>query len=530
MNGLLGKGGSSVEGRIERIQIMREDGTIREDRKVNIHNTIVNTGLDNILSIGGFDANGVSEHTLDISNENQRAYDEGLWIRMTWFTAIGTGESANGTTYNMTDLVSPYLDSSGNKYSSSHYIPGTADKSIRGTTADSYIAGDIRSTHRVTNNSLKVTEDNVTIKEVGFFCAISTTFSTAFGSQSWNVGDMFSRIELGENSVTLNTGERMVITYAITEYACASSHQAIDSIGLVDGNGDPITVDDGEGNSYPLGAIARTSFCDGYGGTVIDFLAYPNQNVNYLSGGFHGIRDTSESGFITPSSTGNKGGGSFSHWYHLRSYSSYSNSVAMSQQSGYQTTYFNYLSCGFMAQNGNINVLDGWNTNDSYGFPNINATSNKKSSSILTLFAYGSDYDSTNGTYKYFGKCKNNASNPVPYNNYISGRDSTAMPTPTLTSYTRGTFYRDQEWVVPTYYPDPRTGYGSNSVLSVSSANPASVSNIYWLWIRNMIYKFGYFVEQGNLSTFVSAPIVKKAGQVIRFTLREGITRHQANT
>ena len=63
-NAIFENPGNSIEGRIERLQIMRSDGTIRESKQVNIHNTIVNSGLDNILTIGGFAAG---------SNTNNRA-------------------------------------------------------------------------------------------------------------------------------------------------------------------------------------------------------------------------------------------------------------------------------------------------------------------------------------------------------------------------------------------------------------------------------------------------------------------------
>ena len=65
-NAIFENPGNSIEGRIERLQIMRSDGTIRESKQVNIHNTIVNSGLDNILTIGGFDAG---------SNTNNKTFE-----------------------------------------------------------------------------------------------------------------------------------------------------------------------------------------------------------------------------------------------------------------------------------------------------------------------------------------------------------------------------------------------------------------------------------------------------------------------
>ena len=65
---ILNSPGNTVEGRIERLQIMRSDGTIRESKRVNIHNTIVNTGLDNILTIGGFTTGQtINDKTLEVN-------------------------------------------------------------------------------------------------------------------------------------------------------------------------------------------------------------------------------------------------------------------------------------------------------------------------------------------------------------------------------------------------------------------------------------------------------------------------------
>jgi hypothetical protein len=68
-NAIFENPGNSVEGRIERLQIMRSDGTIRESKRVNIHNTIVNSGLDNILTVGGFAVgSNTNNYTFDFNN------------------------------------------------------------------------------------------------------------------------------------------------------------------------------------------------------------------------------------------------------------------------------------------------------------------------------------------------------------------------------------------------------------------------------------------------------------------------------
>ena len=185
--------GNSIEGRIERLQIMRSDGTIRESKIVNIHNTIVNTGLDNILTVGGFDNTNVNNKTFDFNNSdsngseryNGAKYVSGQWIRMLWFMKLGTDRYDNITLYDMTDLVSPYVNSDGETYSQSHYIPTSKNLAIRGTTYDSMILGDIRSTHRITSNSVKVTENNTEITEVGFFVGINTTYYNQFTTQTY---------------------------------------------------------------------------------------------------------------------------------------------------------------------------------------------------------------------------------------------------------------------------------------------------------------------------------------------------------
>ena len=116
-NAIFENPGNSVEGRIERLQIMRSDGTIRESKRVNIHNTIVNSGLDNILTVGGFDASSnTNNKTLEFNrydaynNEyfNGAKYVSGQWIRMLWFMKLGTDTNNTMTLYDMTDLVYIY--------------------------------------------------------------------------------------------------------------------------------------------------------------------------------------------------------------------------------------------------------------------------------------------------------------------------------------------------------------------------------------------------------------------------------------
>ena len=120
-------------------------------------------------------------------------------------------------------------------------------------------------------------------------------------------------------------------------------------------------------------------------------------------------------------------------------------------------------------------------------------------------------------------RCSNNKTSPIPYENY-TGRNinsSRMTPNPTIKEYTRGNFYRDQEWVMPTYQPN----YTSSTN---ELPDPRHTATIYWLNIRNMLYKIGYFKEEGNISTFVPCPIKKKRGQVFRCTFREHVGRHIA--
>ena len=196
--------GNSVEGRIERLQIMRSDGTIRESKQVNIHNTIVNCGLDNILTVGGFDANSnINNNAPNINfynyydnkyNYNVLLYHLAQWIRMLWFMKLGTDTNNTITLYDMTDLVSPYVNADQETFSQSHYIPTSKNLAIRGTTYDSMIPGDIHSTHRITSNSVKITEDNTEITEVGFFVGINKTWENDWTKQVFTPGDMFCRM------------------------------------------------------------------------------------------------------------------------------------------------------------------------------------------------------------------------------------------------------------------------------------------------------------------------------------------------
>ena len=91
--------GNTIEGRIERLQIMRSDGSIRESKQVNIHNTIVNGGLDNILTVGGFaqgsntnnNAPNINYYNSNVSNTYPVLhYHLAQWIRMLWFMKLGT--------------------------------------------------------------------------------------------------------------------------------------------------------------------------------------------------------------------------------------------------------------------------------------------------------------------------------------------------------------------------------------------------------------------------------------------------------
>jgi hypothetical protein len=530
-NAIFNNPGNSVEGRIERLQIMRSDGTIRESKQVNIHNTIVNCGLDNILTVGGFaQGSNTNNKTLAInyySNNNTDLYPSlhyslGLWLRMLWFMKLGTDHNNNITLYDMTDLVEPYVNADQETYSQSHYIPTSTNLAIRGTTHDSMIEGDIHSTHRITSNSVKVTEDNTEITEIGFFVGINNSFTTFWTSQVFTPGDMFCRINLGEHKVTLNAGERLVVTYALTEYAGASKHQPVNDIHLVDAEGNPIKFKDDDGVEHTIGAIARCWMCDG----KANMTNYNDWTMEKLPGDFNCIATTSDRGYAI-----GKARGCYS--YNLRSV--YTLPV-------YATVNYNYCGpmdpyfydvrwgstsnwecssiCNFRLAYNMTLINDGdYNSLDAYGFPSINT---KTSMRYGSRFAYY--YQNSSNLLSTAGRCNNNATNPTPNSNYTGTHISYdyIQPTPTIKAYTRGTFYRDQEWVSPTYYPN----YYDGSTTSLP--DPRYTANIYWINIRGMLYRIGYFQEEGNIDTFVPCPIKKKRGQVFRCTFREYVGRHVA--
>ena len=528
-NAIFENPGNSVEGRIERLQIMRSDGTIRESKQVNIHNTIVNSGLDNILTVGGFAVgSNTNNYTFDFNNTtshnnesyNGAKYVSGQWIRMLWFMKLGTDSNNTMTLYDMTDLVSPYINSDQETFSQSHYIPSSSNLAIRGTTNDSMIPGDIHSTHRITSNSVKVTEDNTEITEVGFFVGINTTFYNQFTSQVYTPGDMFCRINLGEHKVTLNAGERLVVTYALTEYAGASTHQAINDIHLVDANGEPIKFKDEENVEHTIGAIARTAMCDGKPDTngsstsklPGDFYCiYPTEERGYFVGRCRSNSDynnylnaifTSPAYCTFSTATGGLGGTKICNWKW--------------NDSNYNYFWFNQFR---FATNLNLDTGSNYNSLDEYGFPSINTKASMRYGSI---FSY-SEYQDSDKLLGGCGRCNNNATNPTPYGNYTGRRinQNNSIPNPTVKPYTRGNFYRDQEWVMPTYQPN----YTSDTT---SLPDPRHTATLYWLNIRNMLFKIGYFQEEGNIDTFVQCPIKKKRGQVFRCTFREHVGRHVA--
>jgi hypothetical protein len=67
-----------------------------------------------------------------------------------------------------------------------------------------------------------------------------------------------------------------------------------------------------------------------------------------------------------------------------------------------------------------------------------------------------------------------------------------------------------------------------NTSSTTTLPDPRNKVSIWWFMIRNMMYKIGYFVDEGNISTFVQCPIIKKYGQVFRCTFREHVGRHIA--
>lgn len=529
-NAIFENPGNSIEGRIERLQIMRSDGTIRESKQVNIHNTIVNSGLDNILTIGGFDAgSNTNNKTFEFNrydsynNEyyNGAKYASGQWIRMLWFMKLGTESNNTMTLYDMTDLIEPYINANQETFSQSHYIPTTSNLAIRGTTNESMIEGDIHSTHRITSNSIKITEDNTVITEVGFFVGVNTTWYKQFTSQVYTPGDMFCRINLGEHKVTLNAGERLVVTYALTEYAGASTHQAINDIHLVDSEGNPIKYKDEDGIEHTIGAIARTAMCDGK----------PERDNSYttkLPGDFYCIFPTEERGYMVGRSRGTSNSSySYLHANYTSpvycTFNAEHSNICTSKINNYawnDTNNLYYYVCQFrFATNVNLRTGNDFNSLDNYGFPSINT---KTSMRFGSAFVY---YDSQDATdlLGSCGRCSNNKTSPIPYENYTgrSINSNRLTPNPTIKEYTRGNFYRDQEWVMPTYQPN----YTYNTT---TLPDPRHTATIYWLNIRNMLYKIGYFQEEGNISTFVPCPIKKKRGQVFRCTFREHVGRHIA--
>lgn len=528
-NAIFENPGNTIEGRIERLQIMRSDGTIRESKQVNIHNTIVNSGLDNILTVGGFavgsNTNNYTFDFNDYSSHNNEYYNgakyvSGQWIRLLWFMKLGTESNNTMTLYDMTDLVEPYINANQETFSQSHYIPTTENLAIRGTTNDSMIAGDIHSTHRITSNSIKITEDNTVITEVGFFVGVNTTWYNQFTSQVYTPGDMFCRINLGEHKVTLNAGERLVVTYALTEYAGASTHQAVNDIHLVDSEGNPIKYKDEDGIEHTIGAIARTAMCDGkperYGSVTTK-----------LPGDFYCIYPTEERGYMVGRSRGNSDYNGYLYAEYTSpaycTFNANNSQISTSKINNYawnDTNYLYYYCCQFrFATNVNLRTGNDFNSLDNYGFPSINTKTSMRYGSV---FVY---YDTQDGTdlLGSCARCSNNKTSPIPYENYTgrSINNGRMIPTPTIKEYTRGNFYRDQEWVMPTYQPN-YTSY-TNAL-----PDPRHTATIYWLNIRNMLYKIGYFQEEGNIDTFVQCPIKKKRGQVFRCTFREHVGRHVA--
>lgn len=530
-NIMLNSPGNTVEGRIERLQIMRSDGTIRESKEVNIHNTIVNCGLDNILTVGGFDqGSNINDISINIGFTNNDYatgyYYIAQWIRMLWFMKIGTDHNDNITLYDMTDLVEPYVNSVQETFSQSHYIPTTENLAVRGTTYDSMTTTDIHSTHRITSNSIKVTEDNTEITEVGFFVGINKTYYNSWGSQKFTPGDMFCRIALGENKVTLNAGERLVVTYALSEYA-DPKHQAINDIHLVDSNGDPIKFKDENNVEHTIGAIARVFMCDGrLNGSNLklpgDFTCiHPTADRGYIIGRSVCIYDNHYYVGISLPIYGRMG------CYNYDADNGSSDYRNISNATFYKHKDRNSLPCrdGNFKLAYNINLYNDnngstYNSVDEYGFPSINTKTNMSRGSYLIMH----ETDTSTTLLLNAGKCNDNNTNPTPRNNYtgVGNSHSNIYSSPTIKPYTRGTFYRDQEWVMPTYQPN---FYGGSTN---TLPDPRYTASIYWINIRGMLYKIGYFTEEGNLSTFVPCPIYKKRGQVFRVTFREHVGRHIA--
>lgn len=500
----------AVEGRIERLQVVRSDGSVRMERKVNKHNTIVNTGLDNMLSIGGFDEDGVSSSTLDLRTQTNSAYcgtqyDANFWVRLTYFMQIGTG--VGETSYEDTGLINAYTTANDETYSRSHYIPVTADKTLRGTTMNSQVPGNISCTHRITSNSVKATEDGVVITEVGFFTGINKTFNVAWNSQTYNVGDMFSRISLADLPVTLNTGERLVVTYAITEYVGdAASHIVINDLNLTDSKGNPYKVSDAEGNEYPLGAIARTMYCCG-NDVGIRFGVAPTADHGY---------DVRMMQFFTSSESK----GWTNSYYALGNYTVlFDNSVyataAGTSVSSFETMSNNYGPLhNFLTFGLRDNFVQSSGTNarttvDDYGFPTI-----EKRGGIVYVYANS------------VGRASS-MSNPVPtttsISSYVTHSNDEGAPLVQIEPYTRGNYYRDITYCVPTYYPNISLNTYSTAL---SSIDPSTCFDVKWILCKSMLFKLGYFKTPGNISTFVPSSFKKKCGQSMTLTFRESVGRY----
>ena len=344
---------------------------------------------------------------------------------------------------------------------------------------------------------------------------------------------MFCRISLGEHKVTLNEGERLVVTYALTEYAGASRHQAIADLHLVDSNGDPIKFKDENDVEHTIGAIARTAMCDG----KYDISNSTTETVKKLPGDFYCIYPTADrghyigkqrlvtnnntvNGVVTPpvyctfnTNTSYFSGGDLKYFYD--SDWNVSNTSI--------TAYFNSFRLAYSINlyNGNTSSTPNqYNTYDSYGFPNINTeTRMTYGSNFVTETQKGNGYLSASGRIKSttdFNPYKNCTGTSISYV-YL-------MASPIIKSYTRGNFYRDQEWIMPTYQPNTST----SSILTLPT--PRETANIYWINIRGMLYKIGYYLEEGNIDQFVPCPIKKKRGQVFKITFREYIRRHIAGT
>jgi hypothetical protein len=488
--------------------------------------------LDNILTVGGF---AVGSNTNDkapsINYYNNNAsntypvlhYHLAQWIRMLWFMKLGTESNNTMTLYDMTDLVSPYVNADQETFSQSHYIPATENLAIRGTTHESMIEGDIHSTHRITSNSIKITEDNTVITEVGFFVGVNTTWTNSWPAQVFTPGDMFCRINLGEHKVTLNAGERLVVTYALTEYAGAASHQAVNDIHLVDSEGNPIKFKDEYGVEHTVGAIARIWMCDGKENLTTAWT------MNKLPGDFTCIYPTEEWGYAIgrARSTDTYYGDGLCGVFTSPAWATFSIDSEQCVNGKFYTVkwnntnhFSNSMNNFRLAYSINLSNNNDYNSLDTYGFPSINTKTSMHYGSIFAC----NQYQQADNLLSTGGRCNNNATNPTPYNNNTGTGiiHSYMLPTPTVKSYTRNTFYRDQEWVMPTYFP--RTDNSSTNSLP----DPRFTGNIYWINIRGMLYKIGYFLEQGNISTFVPCPIKKKRGQVFRCTFREHVGRHIA--